>query len=86
MNVNENHKGRKVTTLDTNHRRFPVDFPGWGAANAADTLLPIPAGLTGVITSVESHGIAPYTRYCVKFPDGTHTSGLALGTDIKLGA
>lgn len=78
------NKNTAVTTLTTTHRRFPVDFSGWGAPDAAAQLLPIPAGLHGVITRVEHHGIAPFTRYSVEFEDGTRASGLALGRDIEV--
>ena len=82
-NIHGNRKGMKVRGLDTRHRRRAVDFPGWGADNYADFLLPIPQGLTGTVTSVESHGSNPWTRYSVRFDDGTAASGLAEGTDIE---
>lgn len=56
--------------------RLAVDFPGWGADNYADFLIPLEDGLRGEITSVESHGAFPYTRYTVRFEDGTRASGL----------
>lgn len=65
-----------ITRRGVQSRRFAVDFPGWDAPNAADFLLPIEAGLSGVVIDVESHGSAPYTRYAVKFTDGTHAAGL----------
>lgn len=85
-NIHDHLLGRDVIALDTERqtKRIPADFPGWDAADAADRLLPIPAGLTGVITSVESHGSHPYTRYAVRFGDGSHAPGLVLGEDIEL--
>lgn len=82
MNIHSHHKGREVVALETRHRRLAVDFPGWGADNYRDFLLPIPAGLTGVVTTVESHGSNPWTRYTVRFDDGTRASGLCLCTDF----
>jgi hypothetical protein len=75
-NVHDGDKGRRVTALVTKVRRRAVDFPGWGAADYAEFLLPIPEGLAGVITRVESHGSNPWTRYSVRFDDGTTASGL----------
>lgn len=84
MNIHENHRGRKVRTLaSSRHRRYGTDFPGWDAPDAADHLLEAEPGLTGTITSVESHGSNPWTRYSVRFDDGSHTAGLVLGTDIE---
>ena len=82
-NINQHHKGLNVTSLGAKHRRFAADFPGWDVPDHASYLLPITAGMTGVVTQVESHGIAPHTRYSVKFPDGSHASGLVLGQDIS---
>jgi hypothetical protein len=79
-NVNANLKGRAVVALETGHRRYPVDFPGWGAPDAADYLLSIPAGLKGVITGVESHNSNPWTKYGVRFEDGTTAHGLIMGS------
>jgi hypothetical protein len=83
MNIHDGDKGRKVQALDTRHRRRSADFPGWGAENYADFLLPIPAGLAGTVTNVESHGLNPWTRYSVRFTDGSGASGLILGADIE---
>lgn len=82
MNVNSNHKGRGIVSMETRTRRLSQDFPGWGAPDYREHLLPIPAGLTGVVTTVESHGSNPWTRYTVMFDDGTRASGLCLGTDF----
>lgn len=77
--------GSRVRTLPGARLcRFPVDFPGWGAANAADTLLDPQPGLEGVVTGEESHGIAPYTRYGIQFDDGTRSYGTALGVDFEI--
>jgi hypothetical protein len=51
--------------------RLLASFPGWGAADYADHLAPIARGSWAVITSVQSHGSAPYTRYSVRFADGS---------------
>lgn len=53
MNVNEHHVGRLVRKLET--CRFVP-------------LAEVPAGTTGVVTSVESHGSNPWTRYVVTYP------------------
>lgn len=82
-NVNDHRKGQAIVALETNHRRLAADFPGWGATNYADFLLPIPAGLAGTVTSVESHGSNPWTRYTVRFEDGTSASGLVAGDDFR---
>ena len=81
-NNHDTDKGRPVTALATRVRRYPANFPGWGAPDAATTLLAIPEGLAGVITSVESHGSAPYTRYTVRFADGTRAAGLCIDADF----
>lgn len=80
-NINDNLKGRSIVALETKHRRRAANFPGWGDPNYADHLLPIPAGLEGIITHVESHGSNPWTKYSVRFEDGTTASGLIMGSD-----
>jgi hypothetical protein len=85
QNIHDGDKGRPVTALATKHRRLAVDFPGWGAVNYGEFLLPIPEGLAGVVTYVESHGSNPWTRYCVRFEDGTTASGLVAGQDFRFG-
>lgn len=76
-NRNAHHTGQRIRIVaPTRTRRHAVDFPGWGADNYADFLLPIEVGMTGVITSVESHGINPWTRYSIRFDDGTTTHGI----------
>jgi hypothetical protein len=83
INVHAADQGRPVTVLaGCRHRRFAADFPGWGAPDHADYLIDMPAGLAGVVTAVESHGARPWTRYSVRFEDGTRASGLYLGTDF----
>jgi len=83
-NINAHLKGSKVVAVETSHRRLAVNFPGWGAPDYVDYLLPIPAGMTGVITDVESHGSNPYTRYGVEFADGTTAHGLMMDTDARV--
>ena len=77
-------KNQKVTLTGKGRtRRLAADFPGWGDPNYGDYFVDDnAAGLAGVITAVESHGNAPYTRYNVRFEDGTRASGLAPHTDI----
>jgi hypothetical protein len=82
-NIHDNHKGRAVRALTTRHLRRAADFPGWDAPDYGSYLLPIPEGLTGTVTNVESHGAAPYTRYGVRFSDDSSASGLCPGTDIE---
>lgn len=81
-NVNDGDKGRRVVLIRT-RRVLHQDFPGWGADNYADFLVDRDPGLEGVITSVESHGSNPWTRYTVRFDDGTRASGLAPDKDIR---
>jgi len=82
-NIHDHHLGRPVRALTTRTRALAVDFPGWGAPNYADFLVPILEGAHGVVTSVESHGSNPWTRYTIRFADGTRASGLCLGSDIE---
>lgn len=74
--TNRHHanQGARVHTLgDVRTKRFPATgFPGWGDPHAADYLLDTPPYLDGVITAVNSHGSAPYTRYSIRFDDGSH--------------
>jgi hypothetical protein len=85
QNVHDGDLHRPVTALVTKVRRRAAGFPGWGAVNYAEFLLPISEGLRGAVTSVESHGSAPFTRYGVRFEDGSAASGLELGRDIRFG-
>jgi hypothetical protein len=82
-NIHDSDKGRPVVALGSQRLRRAADFPGWDAPDYASYLLPIPAGLEGTVTCVESHGSNPWTRYSVTFTDGTAASGLCIGTDIK---
>jgi len=87
MNINQNHHGRNVhMTGNGRTRRLAADFPGWGAEDYADYFIDtLPeGGLAGTITSVESHGSNPWTRYSVRFEDGTTASGLVAGKDIEI--
>src|SRR6185503_15979543 len=76
--------GKRIVALATETRGWGPDFPGWGDPNAADFLVAITAGMTGEIVCTESHGSNPWTRYSVKFDNGTRASGLVLGKDFKL--
>jgi len=57
-----------------------ADFPGWGASNYADFLLPFAdrIGMEATVKSVEMHGSNPWTRYCIVLADGTRASGAIL--------
>jgi hypothetical protein len=76
MNIHAHHTGRRVEVVTPQGNVLAADFPGWGADNYADFLVPMEAGLTGTITNVESHGMNPWTRYTVAFDNGTRTFGL----------
>jgi hypothetical protein len=80
-NVHDDHKGRKVVLIRT-RRVLAVDFPGYHAKNYADFIVDREPGLTGTVTHVESHGANPWTRYTVRFDDGTRASGLVPGHDF----
>lgn len=81
-NVNAYRKGQRVVSIASRRNRLAADFPGWGAADAYDFLVPMTAGLVGTVTSVESHGSNPWTRYVVEFDDGTRGIGLVDGEDF----
>lgn len=67
--------GTKIRT--TKPMRFLApDFPGWGADNYADFFLDLPAGVEATVTSIESHGSNPWTRYCIRTADGARTMGV----------
>lgn len=75
MNVNDHRKGSRVVIRKAARGNFLAkDFPGWGADNYADFLIPCfsVAGMRGTVTSVNSHGSAPYTRYSIKLDNGGH--------------
>jgi hypothetical protein len=82
-NIHDTDRGRPVRALTTRRNRRPLDFPGWGQPGDTESLLPIPAGLAGTVTSVESHGAAPHTRYAVRFTDGSRAAGLVAGQDFE---
>lgn len=84
MSQDQDLTGRRIVALGSPITRHAVDFPGWGHPNAFDYLLPTPAGLAGTISNVESHGMNPWTRYSVRYDDGTRAYGLVLGRDIQL--
>lgn len=81
-NRNDHLKDRDVIALAARHRRFAVDFPGWSHPDHADYLLPIPPGLKGVITGIESHSSNPWTKYAVRFEDDSRASGLITGSGL----
>lgn len=76
--------GRRIVARETETRRLAVDFPGWGHPDCSKFIEDIPVGLAGEIIDVESHGSNPWTRYGVRFDDGTRANGLVLGKDIQL--
>jgi hypothetical protein len=74
-----------VRVLPTFHGRVrTADFPGWDAEDYEAFLVAPVVGMYGTVDHVESHGQAPFTRYSVKFDDGTRSSGLVAGRDIKI--
>lgn len=81
-NINDHHKGRTIMTLATRHRRLSADFPGWDAPDRERHLLDTPHGLRGQVVSVESHGSNPWTRYTIKFEDGSRGTGFCHGVDF----
>jgi hypothetical protein len=82
-NIHDHHQGRPVRALKTRTLALAADFPGWGSPGYEDFLVPIPEGAHGVVDHVESHGSNPWTRYTIRFADGTRASGLCLGSDIE---
>ncbi|MBO0879458.1 MAG: hypothetical protein J2P17_03620 [Mycobacterium sp.] len=83
-NIHDGDKYRPIRTLaHPNSRRLAVDFPGWGHPDYARYLLDIPEYLTGIVVNVESHNSNPWTRYSVRFVDGTSASGLVAGEDFE---
>lgn len=77
MNIHASHLGVRVQVVaETTQRALTADFPGYGKGIDLEPFYrPIVVGMTGVITSVESHGMNPWTRYSIKFDNGTRTSG-----------
>jgi hypothetical protein len=76
-------KGRAVTALCARGNRLMPGFPGWDAPDYHDFLKPIIPGQPGTVTDVESHGCNPWTRYTVRFDDGSRASGLCEGEDFR---
>ena len=74
--------GQPVVSIDSGRRRFAVDFPGWSDPSHLDYLLPVPQGLRGTVTYVEQHGSNPWTRYSIKFEDGSKMYGAIAGEDF----
>lgn len=84
-NVNDFRQGHQVVVrADARGNYLSADFPGWGAENYADHLIPIAsaAGMTGTVTSVNSHGSNPWTRYSVRLADGGHMIDGVPGVDF----
>lgn len=72
-NVNDFRKGQSVVIRENVRGNYlSADFPGWGADNYDEHLLPIAsiAGMRGVVTTVNSHGSNPWTRYCILLENG----------------
>jgi hypothetical protein len=57
-------------------RALAVDFPGWGDPNYRDYFVDHLAGVEGEVVGTESHGSNPWTRYTVRWDDGTRSSGV----------
>lgn len=78
-------EGRKIVIrADARPNYLTWDFPGWGDPNYTAHLQPLAsiAGTVGVVTSVESHGSNPWTRYSVRLANGGSASGLVPGEDF----
>lgn len=76
-------KGTRIVTTRDQRFRSP-DFPGWGDPNYVDYLDDLPAGQTGVIVDVESHGSNPWRRYGILLDSGHRASGRVSGTDFEV--
>lgn len=78
MAANENHKLTVGTEVRATApiRALAVNFPGWGAPNYADFFEDHSTGQVGEVVGVESHGQNPWTRYTVRWIDGSRTSGV----------
>lgn len=73
MNVNDFHKGARVVLRHGLRGNYlDRDFPGWGEPDAYDHLIPLDTvgGMEGVVTSVNSHGSNPWTRYTILLDNG----------------
>lgn len=71
MNKYASLKGTKVRAAQP-LRSLTADFPGWGKQTEAH-FTTVPAGTRGTVDAVNSHGSAPYTRYCVTWANGART-------------
>lgn len=72
-NVNDFRKGSRIVVREGVRGNYlDAQFPGWGQPDAYDHLLPIAsiAGMTGVVSSVNSHGSNPWTRYSIRLANG----------------
>jgi hypothetical protein len=68
MNVHAADLGRPVAAFGTDLRLRLIPEGAY--------FLPIPEGLLGRVEAVESHGNNPWTRYSIRFDDGSFASGL----------
>ena len=83
--TNDLRPGTRVRVLPTfGGNVLDAEFPGWGADNYGDFLRPPTADMTGVVRDVEKHGSNPWTRYSLRFDDGSGTSGAVLGKDFEV--
>lgn len=84
-NVNDHMKGAAVVVREGVRGNYlAADFPGWGADNYEDFLVPMAeaAGLSGIVTSVNSHGSNPWTRYSITLENGGHVIDGVPGNDF----
>lgn len=75
----------KMTTANAG-RALTEFFPGWGAPGYMDHLVDIQPGWTGTITDIESHGANPWTRYGIRFDNGTRAFGVGPARFTVIGA
>lgn len=61
-----------------------ADFPGWGDPDHENHLAPLAdvAGMTATVTSVNSHGNAPHTRYTLRLANGGRIIDAVPGNDF----
>lgn len=84
-NVNDFRKGATVVVREEVRGNYlDVNFPGWGDAGAYDHLIPMTsvAGMAGTVTSVNSHGSNPWTRYSILLANGGRVIDGVPGTDF----
>lgn len=84
-NVNDHMKGAAVVVREAVRGNYLAeDFPGWGAPNYEDFLVPLTeaAGLSGIVTSVNSHGSNPWTRYSIRLENGGYIIDGVPGNDF----